>query len=52
MCLTHEDGWLGPYFAHHPEWEQLDQINQSTLQKSREKAAARRKGYWYATAEE
>jgi hypothetical protein len=46
MCFTHEDGWLGPYFARHPKWEQLDQINQSTLQKSHEKAAARRKGYW------
>jgi len=45
MCFTHEDGWLGPFFARHPEWEQLDQINQSTLLKSRKKADARRKGY-------
>ena len=46
MCFTHEDGRLGPYFARHPEWEQLDQINQYARQKSREKADARRKGYW------
>jgi hypothetical protein len=46
MCFTHEDGLDGPYFARHPKWEQLDQINQSASQKSREKAAARRKGYW------
>jgi len=45
MCFTHEDGWLGPYFARHPEWAQLDQINQATLQKSRKKAEARRNGY-------
>jgi hypothetical protein len=45
MCFTHEDGVLGPYYARHPKWEQLDQINQSTLQKSRKKADARHKGY-------
>lgn len=44
MCFTHEDGWLGPYFARHPKWEQLNHINQSTRQKLRTTAEARRKG--------
>jgi hypothetical protein len=44
MCFTHEDGLDGTYFARHPEWEQLEQINQSASQKSREKQKHGTKG--------
>lgn len=46
MAFTHEDGWLGPYFARHPHFDQLNEANQAKLKKVREKEAAQRKG-WY-----
>lgn len=45
MALTHEDGWLGPYFARHRDYVALDLENQSRLRKAREKEAARAKGW-------
>lgn len=46
MAFTHEDGWIGPLFARHPDYEALDAENQATLRKAQEKDAARQKG-WY-----
>ena len=37
MAFTHEDGWLGPYFARHPDYEAL------TRQAARQQLAAARK---------
>jgi hypothetical protein len=44
MAFTHEDGWLGPYFARHPDYVRLNEVNQSRLRKAREVEAARQKG--------
>lgn len=38
MCFTHEAGWLGPYFARHPNYVELDR-------KAREAARARDQGW-------
>jgi hypothetical protein len=27
MAFTHEDGWFGPYFSKHPDFEQLNKKN-------------------------
>lgn len=45
MAITHEDGWLGPYFALHPDHVKLSAANQSKLRKAREAEAARQKGW-------
>ena len=45
MAFTHEDGWLGPYFAHHPNYVRLNEANQLKFQKAREAAAAHEKGW-------
>ena len=45
MAFTHEDGYLGPYFAHHPQYAQLNQVNLAMMQKARAKAEAKRKGW-------
>jgi hypothetical protein len=45
MAFTHEDGWLGPYFARHPNYQQLSEANQAKLKKVREMEAAQRKGW-------
>lgn len=45
MAFTHEDGWLGPYFALHPNFRQLQAANQAKLQKAQEAEAARQKGW-------
>ncbi|MBK6006349.1 DUF4275 family protein [Ramlibacter ginsenosidimutans] len=45
MAFTHEDGWLGPYFAVHQRHAVLEEENQKRLQKSREIAAAKAKGW-------
>ncbi|WP_426321394.1 DUF4275 family protein [Pseudoduganella sp. R-43] len=45
MAFTHEDGWLGPYFARHPDFVKLDAENQFKLEKRRQAEAARRKGW-------
>lgn len=33
MAFTHEDGWLGPYFARHPAHASLDLENRALLKK-------------------
>jgi hypothetical protein len=45
MAFTHEDGWLGPYFARHRDFEALDRENATRLRKEREAEAARHKGW-------
>jgi len=45
MAFTHEDGWLGPYFARHPHYDTLNQMNLATMHKARAKAEAKRKGW-------
>jgi hypothetical protein len=45
MAFTHEDGWLGPYFAKHPDFRELNEINQSKVRKMLEAEAAKRKGW-------
>jgi hypothetical protein len=45
MAFTHEDGWLGPYFACHPEYKRLNAENQARLQKRREAESARKRGW-------
>ncbi|SFG94107.1 protein of unknown function [Duganella sp. CF458] len=45
MAFTHEDGWLGPYFARHPDFVKLDAENQFKVEKRRQAEAARRKGW-------
>lgn len=45
MAFTHEDGWLGPYFARHGNFAKLIEANLAKLQKTREAEAARLKGW-------
>ncbi|KQU67164.1 MULTISPECIES: DUF4275 family protein [unclassified Rhizobacter] len=45
MSFTHEDGWLGPYFAKHPQYDKLNAANLAKLQKAHDIEAARRKGW-------
>ena len=46
MSFTHEDGWLGPYFAKHPQFHQLHEDNLKRIRKAEQAAEAKRKGYW------
>ena len=45
MAFTHEDGWLGPYFAMHRDGERLDAANLALIRKKREIEEARAKGW-------
>lgn len=45
MAFTHEDGWLGPYFARHPDFVKLDGENRAKIEKRRQVEAARRRGW-------
>ena len=45
MALTHEDGWMGPYFATHPRYAGLDAANKAAIRKLEEVAQARLKGW-------
>lgn len=45
MAFTHEDGWLGPYFAVHRRYAALDAENRRRIQKAGAAAAARAKGW-------
>lgn len=45
MAFTHEAGWLGPYFAKHANFEQLNNANLAQLKKRQEAEAARAKGW-------
>jgi len=46
MAFTHEDGWLGPYFARHKNYAALDAANQAATRKAADEEAARKMG-WY-----
>lgn len=45
MMFTHEDGWLGPYFARHKDFVKLNDANLKRLQKAAEAEAAKLKGW-------
>lgn len=45
MAFTHEEGWLGPFFARHPLYDQLNRENFKVLRKAEQAAVARRKGW-------
>ena len=45
MAFTHEDGWLGPYFARHGNFTTLNQLNLRRVRKLREAQAARQRGW-------
>jgi len=45
MAFTHEEGWLGPYFAKHPDYEHLEQKNALYIEKLNQMAVAKRKGW-------
>ena len=45
MAFTHEDGWLGPYFAKHMRYITLNQQNIDSIEKSRAVENARQKGW-------
>ena len=45
MAFTHEDGWLGPYFARHPRYDELNLANIAKVRKQQEIARARAQGW-------
>lgn len=45
MAFTHEDGWLGPYFALHPDHAALTQHRMAAAHKQQAKAHAQRNGW-------
>lgn len=45
MAFTHEDGWLGPYFAKHELYSALDAENKAKVRKAKEAEMAKQKGW-------
>jgi len=45
MAFTHEDDWLGPYFAKHPDYKILELENQRYRRKLKEIEEAKCKGW-------
>ncbi|WP_416762198.1 DUF4275 family protein [Roseateles sp. So40a] len=45
MAFTHEDGWLGPYFAVHPDAARLEADILAGIRKKQQIEAARAKGW-------
>jgi hypothetical protein len=45
MAFTHEEGWLGPYFSKHADYEWLEPANRQGLEKRRQVEAARARGW-------
>jgi hypothetical protein len=45
MAFTHEEGWFGPYFARHPDYEKRNADNQKQIEKEKQIAFARSKGW-------
>lgn len=45
MAFTHEEGWLGPYFAQHPNIKTLEAENEKLREKERQKDLAKQKGW-------
>jgi Domain of unknown function (DUF4275) len=44
MAFTHEDDWLGPFFARNSEYAELDLANRNTLLNQSQVSEAARKG--------
>lgn len=44
-AVTHEDGWLGPYFAKHKDYDLLNEKNKKKIAKLKEIEEAKRKGW-------
>lgn len=45
MAMTHEDGWLGPYFAVHLHYDALHKKNLDQIRKKQEIENAKRRGW-------
>ncbi|MGV3659811.1 MAG: DUF4275 family protein [Prosthecobacter sp.] len=45
MAFTHEEGWLGPYFAKHPCYSNLSEANVTSVKKREKIAHARAQGW-------
>jgi hypothetical protein len=45
MAFTHEEGWLGPYFAKHPNYQSLEKENEKYKLKLQQIAHAKSKGW-------
>ncbi|WNO11291.1 DUF4275 family protein [Teredinibacter sp. KSP-S5-2] len=45
MAFTHEEGWLGPYFAKHPSYTQLEKENEKYKEKLKQIEIARNRGW-------
>jgi len=45
MAFTHEEGWLGPYFAYHPNYKVLNKENEKLIEKEHQKEEAKNKGW-------
>jgi hypothetical protein len=45
MAFTHEDGWLGPYFARHRDFDRRNEENLRKIQKAVDAASAKKKGW-------
>ena len=45
MAFTHEDGWLGPYFARHRDYDRLEASNRKGMRKRREAEVAKQRGW-------
>lgn len=45
MAFTHEEGWLGPYFAKHPNYIELEKENEAYKIKLQQIAIAKSKGW-------
>lgn len=49
MAFTHEDGWLGPYFAKHPDYSKLiaqeAELHSIRQRKNREIKRAKQNGW-------
>ena len=44
-AFTHEDGWLGPYFAKHSNYQSLNEANLARIKKLKAAEIARNKGW-------
>ena len=45
MAFTHEDGWLGPYFARHRDYDRLEASNRKGMRKRHEAEVAKQRGW-------
>lgn len=45
MAFTHEEGWMGPYFARHENYEALNMKNEKEIDKNKQIEIAKQKGW-------